>query len=370
MSALYTRLISVFIFSIAAPPCSAPSPLLYYILSPRPHAPALIFGADMSTNSALVEKDHFNVGLAIEDVYLDPAYREMDPFVIYRDGKRFTYSIRSYNGQVGVYPVDFDPSTKLLTDDQNVSPESHIRPKLTENCPICGERMHEPAGVHHFISGNLVEPKHRELHCNSGHKYCFSCWCDHLQAQIMGENALGCLPCPGFKCGEILDLQWAPVMLKSPDLVNKLLANRQRHTINSLGLRWCPVPKCGLLVHVHPGGGNGSGGMGIGPDGQLEPLGDAPISFDGKDGGGSGQPQSVVCANGHGFCLACNQEAHAPCSCSDFVSWHDLIREESRYANPRESGNMLNILLTAPSSKQCPECSESTGKEDGCNHMR
>lgn len=295
---------------------------------------------DKPEESDVQKTGQINVGISIDDVFLDNCYKPNTPYVVYKDGKRYTYAIKYFNGRTGVFPIDFDPTKSQVSD---YSDTSHITPKKTDPCPICTEIMHESCNVQHFVSGNLVEPKHRELKCLSGHKYCFSCWSDHLQAQVMRENGVGCLPCPGYNCGEILDLEWAPVMLKSPDLVNRLLAQRQRQVIDSTNLKWCPVANCGLLVHIT----------------STARPGETTVS----------SPQSVVCANGHGFCLSCSREAHSPCSCADLIIWQEEVREETKNTDLKSPDNIANVLVSTPSSKKCASCSTMVNKEDGCNHM-
>ena len=38
--------------------------------------------------------------------------------------------------------------------------------------------------------------------------------------------------------------------------------------------------------------------------------------------------KSVLCSNGHSFCLSCNDTAHAPCSCSVNKKWKDKVSKE------------------------------------------
>lgn len=294
--------------------------------------------------------DNVPVGVPISDVFLDPSYQELGPFAVYRGGKKVTYTIRTVHGKTAVVPLDFDPHAKMLMpNDQKVSPNSHLKPDTTSPCPMCGELMYEAACVQHFIADTLVEPRHRELQCGSGHKYCFSCWCGYLQAQAAGEDGLHCLQCPSLNCGESLDLHWAPVLLKSPDLLNRMFAQRQRLIIERLRLRWCPLPKCGLIVHVHSAENEETRG---------------------SDCSAGSIPLCGVCSNGHGFCLCCGGEGHSPCKCEELSKWQDLVREFSRSPQAKDKTNAAHILLHAPNHKACMQCGASNGKVDGCNRMR
>ena len=53
----------------------------------------------------------------------------------------------------------------------------------------------------------------------------------------MKEQGAYSLKCPGYKCGEILDAEWAPVLLK-PELVVMLKDQRVRHVSLLLQLIW------------------------------------------------------------------------------------------------------------------------------------
>jgi hypothetical protein len=290
------------------------------------------------------------VGIPISDVFMDSSYLEMGPFAVMRGGKKVSYTIRTVQGKNIVVPFDFDPISKGNTiDDQKVSANSHLKPEATSACPMCGEQMLEAASVQHFIADTLVQPKHRELQCGSGHKYCFSCWAGYLQAQAASREGLHALQCPGQDCGETLDLQWAPVLLKSPDLVNRVLAQRQRQVTDKLKLHWCSVPKCGLVVHVHATEDEESRG---------------------SDCSAGSIPLCGLCANGHGVCLCCGSEPHAPCKCDELTKWQDLVGEVARTPQAKERANPAHILQHAPHHKNCTQCGASNGKEHGSNHIR
>jgi hypothetical protein len=40
----------------------------------------------------------------------------------------------------------------------------------------------------------------RSVQCDSGHKFCLSCWRTQLQMKVK-EDTVKCLQCPAFKCG-------------------------------------------------------------------------------------------------------------------------------------------------------------------------
>jgi hypothetical protein len=225
----------------------------------------------------------------------------------------------------------------------------------TEECAICGDSMLRAVDVSHFNKGDVLEPDRRELRCLSGHAYCVSCWSSHLHVQV-SDKGLGCMPCPGYKCGEILDTQWAPVMLKSQELVNRLLLQRQRHVVDLSGLKSCPVEACGLFVCVP----------------SAKPRGPSRNSTPSRPTVEHTVPLAVVCGNGHSFCLSCAQVAHSPLSCSDFPNWHTQVQEETKNSDLKEGSSgddMANAMWVAANTKRCPRCSTPIEKDEGCNHM-
>ena len=279
-------------------------------------------------------------------------------------------------------------------------------------CPVCGEEMlREVDDVLHYIRGEVVgDTGSRQLSCGAGHSFCIDCWSGHLRVQV-ADNGVGCLPCPGFKCGEVLDLQWAPVLLKSQDLVNRVRATRQQLVVDCCGaLKPCPVEGCGLIVASHqledlssrlshlktPGSGTGT----------ENGAADTPASATAAGGGGaraatvsSVLPQGALCDGGHLFCLLCSQEAHSPCRCELHTRWLAQVQEEtailSEYgfstaaltgeagagatgtgggrktaAGANTQADLANALWVAANTKRCPRCQTPIEKDEGCNHMR
>lgn len=298
-------------------------------------------------------KPDINVGIPVEEIYFDPSYASVPNFTIYVDGKKKVYSFQNYDGKVGVFPIDYDPSFKYLDSNHTFSETSHVKPKKTDPCPMCGKMMFEATSIQHFLAGTLVEPLHREMHCSSGHKFCFSCWSDFAQTQLKRENGSGCIPCPAVGCGEILDLQWAPVILKKADMVNRLIAQRQKHVIDALSLRWCPVTNCGLLVKVPI------------PSEELEHLDPCQRAA-----------RVAICSHGHAFCVDCSREAHTPCTCTQANTWQNLLRDELTNLSTQNTEenlqhNPLLLVRTFPTSRKCTRCPTGTlQKTAGCNIVR
>lgn len=292
------------------------------------------------------DTDTIRVGLAVEDIYCDPCYLKVQTFTVYKDGARKSYSLQTYDGKVCVFPTGFDPSLRYLDDFGNnpQNQQSNVKPKKTEPCALCGEMMLEPCSIIHFISGNIVEPFKREIRCSSGHKFCFNCWSDHAQ----GHHAMGCIPCPEVECGEILDLQWAPMVLKRSELVNRLLTNRQQNVIKSLDLKLCPAPNCGLLVRILPHSTQ-------------------------KLNRSAGASRVAICGHGHAFCLNCFHEAHSPLQCPELTVWQELLRQESKVStntkDKKDKSAPQSLFVSPPTSKNCPSCDHIINKNEACNFV-
>jgi ankyrin repeat/IBR domain-containing protein 1 len=100
-------------------------------------------------------------------------------------------------------------------------------------------------------------------------------------------------------------------------------------------------------------------------------------------------PQNLTCAAGHGMCLQCDGEAHAPCSCVDWKIWLARVEKELRVLDPSVTKNttdnkaavecderkqgggddVANALWVRANTKPCPRCKTPIEKDEGCNHM-
>jgi ariadne-1 len=127
-------------------------------------------------------------------------------------------------------------------------------------------------------------------------------------------------------------------MLQNKDLVNRLYAQRQRHVIDCLNLKWCPQAYCGLLINLVPSSNS--------------------------------LPCSAACENAHMFCLSCSNEAHSPVCCADLLVWQEYLREQIKSVNLKDPDNISNILVSDRVNKSCPICFTKITKDEGCNKMR
>lgn len=257
------------------------------------------------------------------------------------------------------------PAPKEEGEQSKVSDETEAVPEkgptVEEACLVCGDGMRPPADLIQFTAGNVEEPERRALSCLSGHSFCISCWSGHLSVQI-SDHSVGCIPCPGFKCGEILDLCWAPVLLKSPDMVNRLEAARLRHIVDYADMKCCPIDNCGLVVQIPADLHR--------PQASNSPTPGTP----GNTGGlvAHTLPTAAICSSGHMFCLQCSAVAHSPCGCADYLQWSQLVAEQLHTTTIKEGANsdeIANALWVAANTKRCPRCSTAIEKDEGCNHM-
>jgi hypothetical protein len=199
-----------------------------------------------------------------------------------------------------------------------------------DSCFVCGETMLPSADVTDFLAGTVDQPGSRRLQCDSGHAFCVDCWSGSVTVQVK-DNGLGCLPCPGYKCGELLDVRWAPVLLKSTETVSQMMSRRSHLVVDCCSqLKACPIDNCGVVVCI-----------------PVQPEPSRP-----RDHNGTGAPASPVpkaltplatlCANGHLFCIECMQPAHSPCGCAQLAMWHQLVQDEIKTADVQAKGGDPN----------------------------
>lgn len=181
-------------------------------------------------------------------------------------------------------------------------------------CFVCGEVMLPGLPVEQFLEGSVDNAGSRRLQCGSGHAFCVDCWSGSLTVQVK-DNGLGCLPCLGFKCGEVLDKRWAAVLLPSAELRNHFLQRRQRLVVDCCSaLKACPIDGCGVVVRV-------AGLYEAQPDAVKHSI-----------------PASALCSNGHLFCLECSQLAHSPCTCQQLTAWQKLVQDEIKSVDVKGKG--------------------------------
>lgn len=231
-------------------------------------------------------------------------------------------------------------------------------------CSICCEEMLPEMDTTYFIKDHVADQDRHCLSCLSGHSFCHGCWSGHLTVQV-AENGHGFMPCPGYKCGEILDLQWAPILLKSQDQVKRLLQQRVRHVVDCAGLKYCPVEGCGLIVHIPKTTSSDPTASSMPQSPGTEAT--ATIS--------NSIPFVGMCDNNHLFCVSCTQVAHTPCSCTQYPKWIQLVQQETKAVETTSKDGVAtgdeiaNAMWVAANTKRCPRCATAIEKDEGCNHM-
>jgi hypothetical protein len=196
----------------------------------------------------------------------------------------------------------------------------------SESCFVCGDVMLPSMPVEAFLNKQVEQPGSRRLQCDSGHSFCVDCWSGSVSVQV-NDNGLGCLPCPGFKCGELLDVRWAPVLLKTPESVTRMMTRRRELVVDCCQqLKACPIDNCGVIVCVPAHALNTLPATAPAPGTPVKPQ----------------IPSCLQCRNGHIFCLECSQPAHSPCTCAQLASWNTLVQEEIKTADVKGKGGDPN----------------------------
>jgi ariadne-1 len=156
-----------------------------------------------------------------------------------------------------------------------------------------------------------------------GHWFCRGCWQHYLTNKIQHEGYTCILTkCPEYKCpatvtDTVFEQQCTPeIAARYERFVARSFVESSRN------LRWCPAPRCERIVRS------------------------------------SGSPENVLCLCGFKFCFQCNQEPHAPASCSQVRSWLAKCQDESETAH-----------WILANTRQCPKCNVRIEKNQGCNHM-
>jgi hypothetical protein len=238
-----------------------------------------------------------------------------------------------------------------LVQRYEASPNSNtaLPPDATPNkdedqvCPICCEALLPPISPLELLEEkNNGSPTYarRQLRCGSLHRFCVSCWCSHWTVQI-SDHAAPCLTCIGYKCGDILCADdWSAAVL-GENLTAKLHENRLRRIVDSSNrFRWCPAKDCPCIIHVNANNMTGDEAIIVNRSQEA-----APAMSAATEGGGGGQPvttfslpRTAVCGNGHSFCVVCNGEGHAPCSCEDWSRWTEHVQREMQEAEGVKEG--------------------------------
>ena len=298
-----------------------------------------------------------NTGVTLSELYFDPDYSEemRQAFTVFRGGKKFSYGLKMLDGVPCLQQLD-----RSVSNMSSISEESVDDPKTTYPCRNCEELMYEAASPRQhakFAKNNhqLSNANHREVHCPSGHVFCFQCWRDRLHTQLLdANNHMGMLFCLSPNCGEALDLQWAPAIFDTPDLLERFNNQRVAGVAESLQLKRCPRGDCDMFVHLCRQEAEQSSSESSNESKQVDP---------------ESLPQTASCRNGHTLCTICFDEGHSPLLCEDVSIWKDyVVRNRNSFAGNPTVVTFLNNVLSK--MKKCPSCSAEMRKEDPCNKIR
>jgi ariadne-1 len=154
-----------------------------------------------------------------------------------------------------------------------------------------------------------------------GHNFCKDCYCQYLRVQISEGPQCVCATCPEHKCTQMVPYSAFKHLLGQEEFRRYSIYSLRNFIETSRNMRWCPAAGC---EHVVLGSGIGT----------------------------------VRCQCGMPFCFRCGEEAHAPASCEQLMSWHEKCHNESETAN-----------WILAHTKKCPACKTRIEKNHGCNHM-
>lgn len=293
----------------------------------------------------------------MSDLYFDPEYSEemRAAFTVFRGGKKFLYGLKILDGVPCLQQMDRSVSKMSCASEESVDD-----PKPTYPCRNCEELMYEASSPHqHAMFANnihrLFNATHREVHCPSGHVFCFQCWRDRLHTQLLDtNNNMGMLFCLSPNCGEALDIQWAPAIFDTPDLLDRFNNQRVAGVAESLQLKRCPRGDCDMFIHLGRQEAEQSSGESSNESKQVDP---------------DSLPQTTSCKNGHTICTTCFGEGHSPLYCDDVSVWKDyLARHRASFAGNPTVVSFLNNVLSKV--KKCPLCNTEIRKEDPSNKIR
>ena len=282
-----------------------------------------------------------------------------------------------------------DPDTIGGRDPEFVQAKTEPKVSKETHCIVCGEEMREnifyDEVVQDAISGTFDELHFEEysigkyIDCAAGHRFCVSCWVQYVTVQVQ-ESGAPELCCPGFKCGETLNKNWAPFLLSSmkeeitnttsskkitnstciekiyslngsENSITGLLGNFRRARIRRFVERnqsciQCPALDCSIVMLM--------------PRSQLTNPSFEKLNED--------MPFGLTCANGHSVCLSCKNQGHAPSSCEQWARWKKIVGQQIG----NDSGgvnDVANTLWLRANTRKCPKCSCAIEKDEGCNHM-
>ena len=193
----------------------------------------------------------------------------------------------------------------------------------------CDEALDDPSI--HFLEGDELMtcdvcyedyPKKEFLSLPCGHAFCLHCWQDHVNHIIStGKSQISC---PEDGCLRKLPPASVQLICGQEIYSNllKYIMDMQVSLADTLTI--CPNPKCSIPINL---------------------LNMKTCNV-------------IQCSCGHEFCSLCNEESHAPSTCSIKEKWLLTTDDE-----------LMQKRLFGPGVKQCPNCKAIIEKNEGCNKM-
>ena len=177
----------------------------------------------------------------------------------------------------------------------------------------------------------------------------------------------------------------------SNNVYSRLLTLRQRHVIDCYNKYWkfCPRQDCNAILLCQETSSSSSNSSDTSPK-LMNILRRMPKeaprvnsrAASGKAGKASASAAStaaatplpfeikvVTCAAYHSTCMSCNEPAHVGVDCEQLVKWREILSKRVGENDGVSVSEVADKLWLAANTKQCPHCSASIEKNDGCNHM-
>lgn len=142
--------------------------------------------------------------------------------------------------------------------------------------------------------------------------------------------------CPEYGCYKLVPPEVIEGVVSSEMAVKFLSFDIKAFVDSNPDIRWCPHPGCSQAV------------------GRPSSADLSPTHSDKEVKG-----RTVLCGSGHSFCWDCLEEAHEPCSCTQWKRWLDYcneMRPKIGETTAAEANEAASSKWLANYSKPCPKC--------------
>jgi ankyrin repeat/IBR domain-containing protein 1 len=204
-----------------------------------------------------------------------------------------------------------------------------------------------------------ILPSEPQVPISCGHLFCRQCWESYLNIKIQEGNAHNIL-CPAQDCTILVPLDTIERVVSKEMARRYLQFDIKAFVESNPNLKWCPYPGCTRVVR-RPSSSSSSDAF-IGVAAAFIPENDKDAC------------KAVDCGNGHYFCWGCGADAHEPCGCDQWKTWHERITEmrmKTTVSDEVAFSAAANLWIVK-NSKPCPnvKCKAPIQKNEGCNHMK